>query len=84
MKKFLSIMLFIATLLASFHHHNDLKTHNDCPICVLQSNFSSADTPTKFSLEKIEFEFIPIILTFISVILSKRAKYIFSRAPPLL
>ena len=28
-----------------FHHHNDLKQHNDCKICTLQSSIANADTP---------------------------------------
>ena len=28
-----------------FHHHNDLKQHNDCKICMLQSSIANADTP---------------------------------------
>ena len=32
-------------MLGAFHHHNDLKQHNDCKICTLQSSLSHADTP---------------------------------------
>jgi len=28
-----------------FHHHNDLKQHNDCKICMLQASIANADTP---------------------------------------
>jgi len=82
-KKFFSVLLLTATLLVALHHHNDLKTHNHCPICILQSNFSSADTSVSFSLEDIETPFIPIYSNFISIQLSHKPKSIYSRAPPL-
>lgn len=28
-----------------FHQHHDLKLHNDCQICTIQSNIANADTP---------------------------------------
>lgn len=28
-----------------FHHHEDLKQHNDCQICTIQTNIANADTP---------------------------------------
>jgi len=82
MKKFFTILLLTATLLTTLHHHNDLKTHNDCPICILQSNISNADTPITFSLEDIETLFIPICSNFISILLLHKPKNIHSRAPP--
>ena len=30
----LSLLLFSATLVESFHHHDDGQDHDDCPICV--------------------------------------------------
>ena len=30
----LSFMLFSATVVESFHHHDDVDDHADCPICV--------------------------------------------------
>ncbi len=44
-KKYISIIFIVATFLVAFHHHDDLRSHNDCPVCVIQSNFFSADTP---------------------------------------
>ena len=44
-KKYLSIIFIIATFIGVFHHHNDLKQHNDCKICTIQSSIANADTP---------------------------------------
>jgi len=44
-KKYFSIILMIATFMGVFHHHNDLKQHNNCQICALQSSIANADTP---------------------------------------
>ena len=44
-RKYLSIIFILATLVGVFHHHDDLKQHNDCQICLLQSNIANADTP---------------------------------------
>ena len=82
-RHFFSALLLAATLLASLHHHNDLKTHNDCPICVLQSNFAGADMPAAFSLEPVETLFVPIASHFISLRLSNRPESVLARSPPL-
>ena len=38
LKKYFSVIFLLSIFLGSFHHHNDLKIHNDCPIYVLQTN----------------------------------------------
>jgi len=45
LKKYLSILFLLATLLGEMHHHNDLKQHNDCKICAIQASMANADTP---------------------------------------
>jgi len=45
--KYFSIIFIIATLMGVFHHHNDLKIHNDCQICTIQSSIADADTPSQ-------------------------------------
>jgi len=45
LRKYFTIVFMLATLLGSMHHHNDLKQHNNCQICTLQSSLSHADTP---------------------------------------
>ncbi|MDO8445025.1 MAG: hypothetical protein Q7T53_02800 [Deltaproteobacteria bacterium] len=31
----LLISLFLASVFSSFHHHEDFKDHNDCPVCIV-------------------------------------------------
>ena len=45
LSKYISIVFIFATLLGVFHHHNDLKQHNDCKICIVQHNIIDIDTP---------------------------------------
>ena len=45
LRKYFSIVFLFAIFLSTTHHHNDLKLHNDCKICILQSNITNADTP---------------------------------------
>ena len=37
----LSFMLFSATVVESFHHHDDADDHADCPICVAALHHSA-------------------------------------------
>jgi len=45
-RKYFSVIVLFSTFLSTTHHHNDLQTHSDCKICVLQSNVVDTDTPT--------------------------------------
>ena len=45
----LAVLLFSATFVASFHHHDDGTDHADCPVCVAALHHS-ADTALPFSL----------------------------------
>jgi len=45
-KRYFSTIFIVATLMGVFHTHHDLKPHNDCQICTIQSSISDADTPT--------------------------------------
>jgi hypothetical protein len=44
-KIYISIVFLLSVFLTSFHHHNDLKTHPECPIYIIQTNITNADTP---------------------------------------
>jgi len=37
----LALLLFSATLVESFHHHDDGSDHDDCPICVAALHHSA-------------------------------------------
>ena len=55
-KRYLGIIFIVATLMGGFHHHNDLKQHNNCPICIINANlFSGDETPKATYLQDIEF-----------------------------
>ncbi len=45
--KLFSTIFVISMFFSVFHSHNDLKSHNDCQICTVQSNISNADTPSE-------------------------------------
>ncbi len=45
LRKYLSIVYVLASLLGVLHHHDDLKQHQDCQICTIQSTLSHSDTP---------------------------------------
>ena len=30
-----------------FHHHNDMRVHNDCQICTIQNSLADFDTPVQ-------------------------------------
>jgi len=47
--KYISIIVILASFMGSFHHHNDLKQHNDCQICTIQHNVTDIDTPADVS-----------------------------------
>ncbi|WP_456323414.1 hypothetical protein [Hydrogenimonas sp.] len=82
-KKFLSGILLVATLLGAFHHHHDLKTHHNCPICTFQSNISSGDLPETVDIAQIENLFVPITATFEVPKLSNKPARLSNRSPPL-
>jgi len=44
-KSYFSAIFLVSIFLASFHHHNDGKIHQDCPIYIIQTNITNADTP---------------------------------------
>ena len=44
-KEYLTLIFIVATFMGVFHHHDDLKQHNDCQICIIQSSIADADTP---------------------------------------
>lgn len=46
LKRYFSTIFIVATLMGVFHTHHDLKPHNDCQICTIQSSIADADTPT--------------------------------------
>ncbi len=82
-KKYLSIFFILATFMGVFHHHDDLKQHNDCQICTIQSNISNADTPTQtVYLTQIEQLSESVLTKLESFENSKIISTLKARAPP--
>ena len=83
--KFFSIVFMLATFVSVFHHHNDLKVHNDCQICTVQSNISNADTPSEtIYLSKIELFSQGVISKLPNQNESQKFISLRARAPPLI
>lgn len=79
----LSLLLFAATLVESFHHHDDGDDHADCPICVValhHSADSGLPSPIAISLPEIHPTIFP---TFVLQSVTVRTCYApGNRAPP--
>ena len=83
LKKYFSVILFLSLLLSVTHHHNDLKQHNDCKICTLQSNISNVDTPLEVNyLSDIDIIFEKILFISIFIYIEKFKNNLHQRAPP--
>ena len=65
------------------HHHNDLKQHNDCKICTIQSSIANADTPVDtIYITNLEIFSESIVTTFASLHVHKIYNCVKARAPP--
>ena len=83
LRKYISIIFIVATFMGVFHHHNDLKSHNDCPICTLQSSIADADTPTQTPyFTKLNILHDDLILKLISLHSKGITNPLHARAPP--
>lgn len=83
LSKYIGIVLFVATLMGSFHHHHDGKQHNDCQVCTIQSTITDADTPSgSIYLSYLE-NFSEVIVTpLFSLCNVEYISNVNSRAPP--
>ena len=48
-RRYISTLFIVAMSMGVFHHHNDLKQHNDCQICTISHNLVDIDTPIEVS-----------------------------------
>ena len=79
---FILALVFVGTLLSSFHYHDDMQTDDNCSVCIIQHVFAAADIPELFTLQElIVFVLIPL-LGRQSYISSKLISSCPSRAPP--
>jgi hypothetical protein len=81
-KKFILSLVFLGTLLSSFHYHADGQSSDNCQICILQHNISSADIPHSFSLPSLDFKFKTLYGYVNASFIYKLTKDSLSRAPP--
>jgi hypothetical protein len=82
-RKYLSIVFVLATFMGVFHHHDDLKQHNDCQICTIQSSIADADTPVAANyLTKIDTFSEPIFAKLLSLHIAQTQQNFQRRAPP--
>ncbi len=85
LKKYLSIIFLLASFMGVFHHHNDLKQHNDCKICMVQSSLAHADTPVAVHyLTKLELSTESILTPLVSLHVRQVFNFIQARAPPVI
>ena len=83
-RKYFSIIFVLATLLGVFHHHHDdVQVHNDCQICIIQSNIIDGDIPTTtLYLSKIDIESEAVIAELKSLYIWQKKEKLQARAPP--
>jgi len=82
--RYISIIVILASFMGSFHHHNDLKQHNDCKICTIQQNVTDIDTPVDVSyLTLLTLVSEATLATLPSFQLEKQNFTFSVRAPPL-
>jgi len=82
-KKYLSIIFIIATFIGVFHHHSDLKQHNDCKICTIQSSIANADTPVDVVyITNLDLFYDSIVSPLQNLHVKKISYQLQARAPP--
>ncbi len=81
--KYISIIVILSAFMGSFHHHNDLKQHNDCQICTMQYNTQDIDIPQKVVyVSSLLYLNEGIKTKFYSVVLAQYIALDNARAPP--
>jgi len=78
---FIIALAFVATLLSSFHVHDDGHASEDCQVCILQHNVASGDIPQTIYLDSVDLYFEEPSYTSNSLT-DKTCKSFNSRAPP--
>ena len=82
-KRYLSIVFLLSVFLTSFHHHNDLKTHADCPICIIQTNITNTNTPPNIEyLVDLDLKYGLVLEKLVSIYSYTYKNSLHQRAPP--
>ena len=83
LRRYFSILYLLATLLGVLHHHDDLKQHSDCKICLVKSTLSHADTPdTTPVLAPVDLLSAPVPDTLSVAVIARIPASLQARAPP--
>ena len=83
MKKYFTVIFVLATLASVLHHHNDVRVHNDCQICIIQSNILNGDIPSDtLCLSKIEISSEAVSTELKTLYIWQTYKKLQTRAPP--
>ena len=83
LKKYLSIVFLLSVFLTSFHHHNNLKSHPNCPICIIQRNVTNADTPPDIEyIVDLDLKYEIVLEKLISIYSYNYKNSLHQRAPP--
>ena len=80
---FMSVLMLVALLLGSFHHHDDLDDHPDCSICaVTHHQVADSTIPLPYTIPTPIIS--RVIFIFTVVLIASSAPHTYSgRAPPL-
>jgi len=82
-RKYFSIVFILAIFMGVFHHHHDLKQHNDCQICTIQSNMANTDVPTDtVYITSLDIFHETIVTKIINLHSNKTHNQLQARAPP--
>lgn len=52
-QQFILALVFIGTLLSSFHYHEDGHTSEECQVCIVEHNLVGADPVDSTSLQEL-------------------------------
>ena len=83
LRRYFTVVFLLGTLLGVLHHHDDLKQHNDCKICLVKSNLSHADTPVDVVfLTDIDLVSEGTVGTLFDLVTTAKPTSLHARAPP--
>jgi len=83
LNKYLSIIFVLTTFMGGFHHHQDSQTHDNCQICVVQSNIFDMDIPLEtVYFTKLDLFTQAVYTNFTTQRTNKEQNTLNARAPP--
>ncbi len=83
LRRYFIVVYLLATLFGVLHHHDDLKQHTDCKICLIKLTLSYADTPDDaVVLAPVDFLSAPVQGKLSVAVISRIPTSLQARAPP--